>query len=228
MAKCLFGVVVTDARGKLGGTCFQTGKFGAWLGPKSTPRNPATPAQITIRQLTKNLGVRWGYVLDQDQRDGWNALGLTTDRLDVFNNVIHITGFMMYMLVNQNLRSIGHPILDDNPADILCGSPGAVTVLIAGAPPTILVDVSVQPTGTEHALILAIRPRSPGLKYIGKQPLIVHHTGAAEAGPWDITTQYTNRFGTLYSGLDVTVVVNFIDATNGGKGTEATGSDIIP
>ena len=51
MAKIKFGMMMTDARGKLGGQVFSKNKGGAYVRTKVTPSNPQTIAQTTRRAL---------------------------------------------------------------------------------------------------------------------------------------------------------------------------------
>jgi hypothetical protein len=51
MAKIKFGMMMTDARGKLGGHVFSKNRSGAYVRTKVTPVNGQTTAQTGVRAI---------------------------------------------------------------------------------------------------------------------------------------------------------------------------------
>ena len=228
MAKILYTAAVGDARGKLSGIVFNTGRYGAYLEAKPLPRNPNSEPQAVLRAHMRLLGWRWSYWLTQDQRDAWCAWALTIDFTDVFIHTYHPTGWGIFTKVNQNLKLINATLLDDHPASLACGSPDGASLVIAGTPPTLEVHVTTDPAAHEHAYLAAAYPLHPGASYTGKLTRKIKTFGAGVAHPYDITTEYTNRYGTLQSGQAINVLVNFISDTTGGQGTPAIAKGVVP
>ena len=228
MAKILYTAAVGDARGKLGGTVFSTGRYGSFLQQTPLPRNPHSEPQGALRRHMKMLGWRWSYWLTQDQRDAWCAWALTMDFTDVFIHTYNLTGWGIFAKVNQTLKLVSAPLLDDHPADLACGSPDGATLVIAGSPPTLVVHVTTDPAANERAYLAAVRPLSPGATYLGNLSRKVKTFGAGVAHPYDITTVYTDRYGPLQSGQVIHALVNFISQDTGGQGTPAIAKEVVP
>ena len=72
MAKIKFGMMMTDARGKLGGQVFSKNRSGAYVRTKVTPVNPRTAAQPLSRSILGTLSASWSG-LTEVQRRSWNA-----------------------------------------------------------------------------------------------------------------------------------------------------------
>lgn len=228
MAKILYTAAVADARGKLGGIVFGSGKYGGFLQQKPIPRNPCSEPQATLRRHMRLLGWRWAYWLTQNQRDAWNSWATTIQFTDPRFGTYYISGWGIFVKVNQTLKLVGAPLLDDHPADLACGSPNGASLVIAGAPPTLVVHVTTDPAANERVYLAAVRPISRGIVYTGKLARKVKTFGGGVPHPWDITTEYTYRFGPLQSGQAINVLVNFISQVTGGQGTPATAHALVP
>ena len=174
------------------------------------------------------LGWRWSYWLDQDHRDHWithaGLILLTDDRFGTY----HLNGWGLYVKVNQPLKLISAALLDDPPEDLACGSPDGASLIIAGAPPTLKVHVTTDPAAHEHAYIAAVYPLHPGALYTKKLTRKMNTFGAGVPHPYDITAEYTARYGALQSGQGINVLVNFISDLTGGQGTAQTAQALVP
>lgn len=228
MAKTLFSAAVGDARGKLGGIVFGAGQKGSFIQQKPIPRNPRSEPQAVLRAHMRLLGWRWAYWLIQTQRDDWNSWASTFDLTDPRFGVYHISGWGMFVKVNQTLKLVNAPLLDDHPADLACGSPNGASLVIAGAPPTLEIHVTTDPAAIERVYLAAVRPISPGVVYTGKLARKVKTYGGGVAHPYDITAEYTDRFGPLQSGQAINVLVNYISEDTGGQGTPALAMELVP
>jgi len=228
MAKILYTAAVGDARGKLGGIVFGSGKYGGFLQQKPVPRNPFSEPQAILRAHMRLLGWRWSYWLTQDQRNAWIARATTIMLTDPRFGTYYLSGWGLFVKVNQSLKLINATLLDDPPADLACGSPDAASLVIAGTPPTLVVHVTTDPAAHEHAYLAAAYPLHPGASYTGKLTRKMKTFGAGVAHPYDITAEYTNRYGNLQSDQAINVLVNFISDTTGGQGTPATAQALVP
>jgi len=105
MAKIKFGMMMTDARGKLGGQVFSKNKGGAYIRTKVTPVNPATVAQQLVRAIFAFFSQNWR-ALTEAQRTAWNAAVSNFTSTDIFADVRTPSGFNLYKKLNQNLLLI--------------------------------------------------------------------------------------------------------------------------
>jgi hypothetical protein len=228
MGKILFTAAVGDIRGSIGAVSFEGGRYHSLATKKPTARRQSSAEQRLVRGNLAGFTRRWSQVLNQGQRDDWNALALTKDFHDVFDQVYHITGLSLYLLCNQNLKTIGKGPIDDIPPALTCGSPGSATLVIAGSPPTLVANSSNAPAASEHCVILASRGLSPGVLVVGKWMVKLQHFPAGIAGPWDLTDKWVAKNGDTISGQRIFVEVRFYDEDNGWQGTPAQAYDDVP
>lgn len=229
MANIQFSALVNDARNKQGGTVFTKTRFGAMNRRKVSPIQPRTPDQTQVRALFTLLSKRWGSTLTSVQRAGWIALAQSHPRTNIFGNTIILTGLQLYQSLNRNLQSIGVAIIDAPPASLSVGSPGTITLANAVGPPTTLtVDAGTEPAVGEVPVVVAARALSPGRQFVGGlYRLILTTTAAGTAGPWDIKSAYTAKFGSQPIGVNVSVGVFYINNTTGAASQRATAQIIL-
>ena len=75
IARILFGNIVSEARGKLGGVVFSRNTSGAYARQKVSPVQPRTPAQLNQRSRLTAVSKVWE-TLTQNQREAWKAFSL--------------------------------------------------------------------------------------------------------------------------------------------------------
>jgi len=229
MAKIQFSSLVNDVRNKQGGTVFSKVRFGAINRRKVSPVQPRTPFQTTVRALFTLLSQRWATQLTAVQRAGWIALAQAHPRSDVFGNQIILTGLQMYQSLNRNLQTISVAIIDDPPASLSVGAPGAITLANdVGPPVTLTVDGATEPGADEVPVIFAARPLNAGRQYVGSLYRLIDAAQAAgTAGPWDEVTNYPTKFGPLAVGQNLSFKVQYINNTTGASGGAATAQIIV-
>jgi len=227
MAKIQFSVAVGDARNKVGGVVFTKVRFGAMLRRKVSPVQPRTSRQTTVRALMTLLAKRWGGTLTATQRAGWESLAASYPRTDVFGNSYILTGLQMYCSLNRNLQLIGVTIIDDAPSTLTVGSPGSITVaVVSGATPSFNVTPATDPDTGEVPVVFAVRPLSPGRKFFSSLLRYVFQDTAATAGPFDIHTEYSAKFGALLADANYSAGLIYINNTTGAASQMATAQAI--
>lgn len=103
MAKIKFGMMMTDARGKLGGQVFSKNRAGAYVRTKVTPVNPQTALQQEGRELLGSLSQQWG-LLTQAQIDQWNEAVDEWKSTDVFGDIKKPSGKNLFVKLNMVRR----------------------------------------------------------------------------------------------------------------------------
>lgn len=114
MAKIKFGMMMTDARGKLGGQVFSKNRAGAYIRTKVTPSNPQTQAQMQSRSLLGTLSVGWNALTDE-QRASWNGAVDSWAKTDVFGDIKKPSGKNLYVSLNKNLGLVSLPFIETAP-----------------------------------------------------------------------------------------------------------------
>ena len=123
MALVKFGGGITDIRGSIGGTTFSRNRFGGYIRARTTPVNPNTQRQSTMRAIIASVASAWSSILTALQREAWEVYA---DSIVVSNKLgeqVKLTGFNQYVRTNSfNLQNGGSRI-DDGP--IVLTLPGA-------------------------------------------------------------------------------------------------------
>ena len=125
MARIKFGMMMTDARGKLGGHVFTKAKSGATIRTKVTPLNPRTSAQSEARSALGSNSQAWR-MLTETQRLAWNSAAQEVSKTNAFGDTYFPSGKNYFTAVNNNLRNVGGAVLENPPA--LVEMPGLTSV----------------------------------------------------------------------------------------------------
>ncbi len=221
MAKILFGVAVTNARGSVANLVFTKSRFGPGIRTAATPIDRNTPPQRAIRANAGALAKAWSGVLTQSQRDGWNALAALNSRLDVFTQLYYLTGFLLYVAANQGLAQIAVAHIDDAPALWTAGAPTALTITQNTGGAIFSVAVTTNPGATDVPVIYASPQLPAGISVAKTKLKKLVHFAAATAGPYDIQTQYVAKFGSVLSNKLIIVQVKYVDNLSGRIGIPA-------
>lgn len=127
MARIKFGMMMTDARGKLGGHVFTKAKSGATIRTKVTPLNPKTSAQSEARSALGANSQAWR-TLSETQRLAWNSAAQEVSKTNAFGDTYFPSGKNYFTAVNNNLRNINEDILLNPPS--LVTMPGLLSVQV--------------------------------------------------------------------------------------------------
>ena len=125
MARIKFGMMMTDARGKLGGHVFTKAKSGATIRTKVTPLNPKSSAQSEARSALGANSQAWR-TLTETQRLAWNSAAQEVSKTNAFGDTYFPSGKNYFTAVNNNLRNVGSLVILDPPA--LVEMPGLTSV----------------------------------------------------------------------------------------------------
>lgn len=223
MAKIKFGMMMTDARGKLGGQVFSKNRSGAYVRTKVTPVNPQTTFQQSNRSLLGSLSSGWSN-LTQVQRNSWNSAVEAWQKTNVFGDLQKPTGKNLFTGLNK-VRSANFPesamlvlppakeefnVVVIASASYIVGS-GAFTVTMSGAF-TEGATFEVRATGNISAGTSYIKNLLRGL---GNAFVV------SPEGVLTITSAYQTRFGSLSNGSKVGIEVREV-RENGQFGVPST------
>jgi hypothetical protein len=117
MAKILFGNMIADARGKLGGIVYSRNTAGAYARQKVSPVQPSTVGQLNQRARLTTQTKAWGR-LTSAQREAWKSFSLTHKSVDIFGLAKQRTAQQMFMFLNLALSSNGLATINDPPVDL--------------------------------------------------------------------------------------------------------------
>jgi len=218
MAKILFGALLADARGKVGGTVFSRNKGGAYMKNKVTPLNPRTIAQVAIRNLLAALSAAWRN-LTAAQIAAWNAAVLNFPRTDIFGASKTPTGKNLYVGLNANLNSVGAASISAVPAPGAVASIESASLTAAAGAGTFTVVFGPSPVPADSAFIVEATPSySAGRSFVNSLFRQISFLDAAATTPAVLAAAYAAKFGAMSAGSKVSVRITGVNKLTGQKG----------
>jgi hypothetical protein len=203
MANIKLGAIVTDIRGKLGGTVFSRGGGGSIVRNWTKPTNPRSNRQEVNRAAISSITYRWNKTLTQDQRDDWNTYAANTPWVNSLGQAIVMTGIAAFVRLNGALLAMSQPFRQAAPTAYgLAGNP----VVTFTAQPTngkiVVAAISLPYINNnnehyvaiyQHMPVPAGREAKPGAKQI--IATIASSSGAPPALPLSVNVYYPVRLG---------------------------------
>lgn len=229
MARIKFGMMMTDARGKLGGQVFSKTRSGATVRTKVTPTNPQTTAQALARALFGTISQAWRNLTDDD-RATWNSATQDIAKTNVFGDQYFSSGKNYFQEVNTNLESVGLARLDQAPlvvAPLVVIATSMEAHLNAGDPELDIEYDSPAPGGTGYIIYEATPIASAGRKnFSGKFRRIAQSLSTTYPTAAALGTAYVNVFGSLVLGGRIAIRVKTV-SLSGAASTYSTVDALI-
>lgn len=195
MAKIKFGMMMTDARGKLGGQVFSKNRAGAYVRTKVTPVNPRTSFQQASRQLLGVISQSWS-TLSVEQRESFNKAVGDWARTDIFGDLKNPTGKNLFTRLNKNAIGAGFPDVLTAPAKMEIPVIEGVTVGFNLASPSFV--VSGLPTLVSGTYQLLVTPNlTAGTSFIKNRLRVLGYGASSPAIENLLNTLYADRFGAV-------------------------------
>jgi hypothetical protein len=225
MAKLKFGMVVTEASGKLGGHVFARNRGGAYARTKVTPVNPQTLAQQDARIRLAAFSQQWRG-LTQEQRDAWNASVTDFGRTDIFGDLRNPTGKNLYTLLNINLLNAGQSPIDQPP---LPSAVESFTIQSVSADLSALTFDVTFDSGTAGSTILvyATEGVSAGVAFVKNRYRLIGTLAGNAASPANVYTDYVAKFGIPAVGSKIFIAFRGVNNTTGQVSPLSAGSAIV-
>lgn len=217
MAKIMFGQGVAEMRGSNAGNTFSRNRGGSYSRNRSTPLNPQSARQTSVRNSLTTITTAWSSTLTQAQRDGWTALAEAFPTTDVFGAALVLSGLQMYVRQNTTLLQAGLSRIDTAPVNLDVQSllTFALSVDVSDAD----FDVVFTPTplaAGSRLQIFATPAFSPGISYVKNKLRLLTTQGDATASPLELASLWTAMFGSFPSvGQKVVFEGRIINAANG-------------
>lgn len=209
MAKIKFGMMMTDASGKLGGQVFSKNRGGSYVRTKVTPSNPQSSAQMNIEGIFASISSGWSSLLESG-RQSFNNLVSDYARTDIFGDLRNPSGKALYQRLNQNLMLSGQlPITDCIPPDAVPFA-GIDAVDVNVNLSTYSIALLGDTTGSK-LVVWATPPLSAGTSFVKNKLRVLGVFDGDEAPILDFKTEYLAKFGTIQPNANIYVGVRTIN-----------------
>lgn len=202
LVKVLFsGVMVVDARKKLGGTVFSRNRGGNYARRRVVPVNRNTTSQRGSRNRFTNLSQGWRG-LTATQQTAWNNATANFPKKDKLGVTIILSGAQLYQSLNNTLINAGIATISTPPSPATIVGPLTFSATYVGGVSTLTFTATPVPTGQAY-LVFATRGLSPGVSFVKAQFRLITTFAAAAASPQIVTTPYIAKFGAVVVGQKV-------------------------
>lgn len=219
MAKIKFGMMMTDARGKLGGQVFSKNRSGAYVRTKVTPSNPRTPDQMAGRGILGSLSASWSGLTDL-QRRAWNNAVSDWERTDIFGDSRKPTGKNLFTGLNKEIEQSGDTRILVPPAKVVIPELEPLEPVIEIAKGEVSLNTGAVPVGFKLQ-ISATAPLSQGTSFVKDKLRVIGYAPAGALTPTTIYTNYTDKFGAPTVDANIHFAVKLV-ATTGQTGVRVT------
>jgi hypothetical protein len=155
MAKLLPGPGATEPRGQIGGVVFSRNRFGLYMRSNTSPVNPMSPRQTTIRSIFTQMAQRWRDTVTPTQRARWESYAQGTPLPDQYGLKQTMLGLNMYQRFNVPWVDIGETVVDDAPT--AAGQAPMLTVTLIGNSVEGIKATAIVPTLTTNDRIVILR-----------------------------------------------------------------------
>lgn len=195
MAKIKFGMMMTDARGKLGGQVFSKNRAGAYIRTKVTPSNPQTQAQAQVRSNLATLSTGWNS-LTAPQIAQWNSSVDDWATTDIFGDIKKPTGKNLYVKLNVNLLNSGQTAIAVPPSKIELPALMEVAVDVDSALNSL--EIANLPIFTDGVFqIEACAPVPRGVNFVKNKFRVISYETKNAPGAVIVSASYINKFGSV-------------------------------
>jgi len=236
MARVKYGAIVTDIKGKIGGTVFQGSKTGGVMKNNtaaaksagnggSTTKADAGRVTLPKRNMTE-IASTWK-TLSAADRASWNLAAPNFPFIDKYGNAYTASGYQVYMSVNNNLAVTGQSMLSTAPpAPTLANMmPFGLSWLTLG---TFTMALSSDvPAGYVCQLYATVGMSAGKAPRPGDYRLIQTTTAFGSITP-SILSLWTAQFGTPVSGATVWVQGKLTEIATGRNGETYNAKVVIP
>ena len=142
MAIVQYGVIITEARGSVGGITFSANASGPFVKSKGIPSNPRTNKQTNQRSNIAAMSELWN-ALTAVQKTAWDTFAALPAQ-ELFNSLgvgFFTSGFNWHAKVNVRLLRMGRATITAVPTQARPSSPSIDLFVISstGSPPTLTV-----------------------------------------------------------------------------------------
>ncbi len=193
MAKVKAGSIVTDIRGKIGGSVFVKSAAGLILRNNTIPVNPNTPSQSNRKNITANLQWEWQR-LTQAQRDCWVDWTKLNPITQIRDRDLFINAQQTFIKLNFYRSLYGVQILEDPIFDTTIIEPIGATVILSANDLTLSLDRTLNDSTELFILFLTFRV-TPTINNPGTIFKVIVFNQSPGVDSYDITAEYKAIFG---------------------------------
>lgn len=227
MALIKFGMMMTDARGKLGGQVFSKNRGGNYVRTNVVPNNPQTSLQGSIRSMFATISSRWSQ-LTEKQRQGWQSAVNKFERTNVFGDRKVLSGKALFQSLNTEAMNAGLGIIENAPApqEIISKIPDNLAIALDGSSLAFSVTAEGKATKSGKTVVQATAAQTAGTFNAKNKFRTIAVFDSADEATLDLATNYAAKFGVPAAGTKVFVRLKDV-GSNGQASPYASASALV-
>ncbi len=204
MARITYGAMIDSINGSIGGTTFQTNRYGFSVKRKPSPSKPNTPSQNSRKTAITIVQQNW-IGLTAANRTAWNTYATTFPRPTRLNPDSNLNGFNFFSAYHLLRIQLQPTILADPSA--VQQTLSFVQTDIVNAASVLTWDSDVTLSGAFwRALLYMSRVISPTTQLRRNRLRYIHGASVDDDVSLVVTTEYTDIFGSLPAVGEVVMV----------------------
>jgi photosystem II stability/assembly factor-like uncharacterized protein len=196
--KAKFGAIVTDGRGKLGGSVFSKNRYGLYEKSKVTPINTPSAYKSIIKNNHKTVVSAWSNLTDAE-RQSWNSGTYNFPQKNTFSDTCYLSGYALFLKLNLNRLILSQSLINVCPVKYLSVNIVSINISIRNDIPFLYISFSPNiPAGFAYKLY-ATASLSPGINYSNRRFKLIGIIQPTSSSTIDITSIYNSRYGSIGS-----------------------------
>lgn len=168
MAKIQLGNMAQNVSGSIGGTTFGRNKGGAYARQKSSPVQPRTERQLTVRANLSLVSQAWRN-LTAALRAEWETYAQAHPVVDVFGQALKLSGMSAFCKIAADCLNLGLDQPTAPPPDPTEVIPAPVSAVATADDQTVVVTFDGNPAATDIIALWATPGISQGRAYVNSQ-----------------------------------------------------------
>lgn len=208
MATITPSALISEIRGKVGSQIFSRNRGGTYSKSYFVPTNPNTTFQASHRAIVGNATAEWK-ALSQADRDAFIVLAAGHPQKNVLGQTIFWSGFNLFVHLWVNMVQAGNIgfVIPAEPIDTPTIEP-VVTASVASG-----ISINLNQSFSNfvfRAISFASAPVSPTVNYFTVSRVNYFSFRRLDlANPWNATTVYTARHGSLAGKAGMKIMFRF-------------------
>lgn len=215
MAVVKYGAIVTEIKGKIGGTVFQAGKSSYVMRNNAFGGGRKSLRWQEIKQIFARVATNWR-TLTSGQKASWLASTPDYPATNKFGDTYTPSAYQLYCTLNNNRIQIGLSMLTTPVAPVAEQDISPVT-FVETDPDNY--DLSFTATGSNQyeVQIFASNPVSQGVESIPSRLIYLAHINGTTSTPYNLKSTLVDAFGEIKDGSRIWLRLYVVRHASGRK-----------
>lgn len=225
--KALFGAIVVDGRGKIGGHVASKNRHGSYFRTKVSPSQPSSTYSSNVRARLSSISQAWRG-LTEATRILWNNAVADFKSTDIFGAIHNPSGFNLYQMLNNNAANIGASAITTPPQPVAVPGFTSFSAVCDNSDGSVTLTFAPAIAATEKVKLFASAAQSGGKSFIKSELRQIGVLDSTMTSPYVATSLYTAKFGAVGAvGKKIAFAMQQVKIATGQAGGKITCQSVI-